>query len=92
VRFAFCRGLFEYLTVPDTPSALTTAARTDRQQRNRAFAAEFLAPADWLRGRIVGTWASADEMDDWAAKLGVSEEVVRRQIQNHRLAVVEGMG
>jgi hypothetical protein len=92
VRFAFCRGLFEYLTVPDTPSALTTAARTDRQQRNRAFAAEFLAPADWLRGRIVGTWASADEMDDWAAKLGVSEEVVRRQIQNHRLAFVEGMG
>ena len=92
VRFAFCRGLFEYLTAPDTPSALTTAARTDRQKRNRAFAAEFLAPAEWLRGRIVGTWASADEMDEWAAELGVSVEVVQRQVQNHRLAVVEGLG
>ena len=91
VRFAFCRALFEYLTAPDTPSAITTAARSDRQQRNRAFAAEFLAPADWLRERIVGTWTSADEMDEWAAELGVSAQVVQHQIQNHRLALIEGL-
>ena len=92
VRFAFCRGLFEYLTAPGTPSALVTVARTDRQKRNRAFAAELLAPADWLRTRINDSWVSPDEVDEWAGELGVSAEVVDRQIQNHRLAAVEGFG
>ena len=90
VRFSFCRGLFEYLTAPGTPSALVTVARTDRQRRNRAFAAEFLAPADWLRERIDGTQVSPDEVDDWAQELGVSTMVVEHQIENHRLASVAG--
>ena len=90
VRFAFCRGLFEYLTAPGTPSALVTVARTDRQKCNRAFAAEFLAPAEWLRERIDGSQVSPDEMDDWAQELGVSTVVVGHQIENHRLAEVAG--
>ena len=90
VRFSFCRGLFEYLTAPGTPSALVTVARTDRQKRNRAFAAEFLAPAAWIRERIDGTQVSPDEMDDWAQELGMSTLVVGHQIENHRLADVAG--
>ena len=60
VRFSFCRGLFEYLTAPGTPSTLVTVARTDRQKRNRAFAAELLAPADWIRERIDVTQVSPE--------------------------------
>ena len=67
-----------------------TVARTDRQKRNRAFAAEFLAPADWLRERIDGTQISPDEMDDWAQELEVSTVVVGHQIENHRLASLVG--
>jgi hypothetical protein len=90
VRFAFCRGLFEYLTAPGMPSALVTVAWTDRQKCNRAFAAEFLAPAHWLRERIDRTQVSPDEMDDWAQELGVSTVVVGHQIENHRLADLAG--
>jgi hypothetical protein len=90
VRFAFCRGWFECLTATGAPSALMTVARTDRQKRNRAFAAEFLAPADWLRERIGGTWVTPDEVDEWAEELGVSADVVGRQIENHRLAAMAG--
>ncbi len=90
VRFAFCRALFEYLTAAESPSALVTVARTDRQKRNRAFAAEFLAPAAWIRERISGTWVGPDEVDEWADDLGVSTAVVEHQIANHRLVNVEG--
>ena len=63
-RSAFCLALLEYLTAAETPSAFVTAARTDRQQRNRVFAAEFLAPTDWIRKRISGTWVGPDEVDE----------------------------
>lgn len=48
-RFAFCRALFEYLTTPTAEPLLVTRSFSERQKRNRAFAAEFLAPADLLR-------------------------------------------
>jgi len=88
IRFAFCRALFEYLTATETPSALVTAARTERQKRNRAFAAEFLAPADWIREQVSETWVGPDEVDEWADELGVSTAVVEHQIENHRLAEI----
>ena len=47
-KFQFCRGLAEVL-VSANSDALLTQARSDRQQRNRAFAAEFLGPATALR-------------------------------------------
>ena len=91
IRFAFCRALFEYLSSADSPSALVTVAGTDRQKRNRAFAAEFLAPASWLRQRISGTWVGQDEVDDWAHALGVSTFVIKHQIENHSLARLVGL-
>jgi hypothetical protein len=90
MRFAFCRALFEYLTAADAASAPVTVARTDRQKRNRAFATEFLAPADWIRARISGTWVGPDEVDEWADALGVSTAVVEHQLENHRLAEFVG--
>ncbi len=85
-RFSFCRALCEYLTDVDTPSALITVARNGRQKRNRAFAAELLAPAEWLRHRYAHKIVEYDEIQESADELGVSGEVIHRQLENHRIA------
>jgi len=84
-RFAFCRGLMELLSGGPSASALVTAARTPRQKRNRAFAAELLVPADWLRQRVWGRVIEDEAIEEVAEELGVYSEVVRRQLVNHRI-------
>lgn len=86
-RFAFCRALFEYLTTLEGEPLLVTGARSERQKRNRAFAAEFLVPADLLREALPGQTVGDEEIDDLAANFGVSPSVVWHQIENHRLAL-----
>ena len=86
-RFAFCRALGETLTSPS--DTLITRARSERQQRNRAFAAEFLAPSDGLM-KMVATRpvVEASDIDEMAERFGVSPFVVEHQIENHNLAKV----
>ena len=86
-RFQFCRGLAEALISPGS-DALLTQARTDRQQRNRAFAAEFLAPSSGLRARVTRPVVGEDEVDALAAEFGVSPWVVVHQLSNHGIAQV----
>lgn len=83
-RFQFCRALAETLT--SDADALVTKAGTERQQRNRAFAAEFLAPSTALRERIVDQLVDQDQVTDLAEEFGVSTYVVEHQISNHRIA------
>ena len=60
---------------------------TARQAQSRAFAAEFLAPAEWIRAQVGSAEAVDGEVvDEYATELGVSSWVVRYQIQNHRIA------
>lgn len=87
IRFAFCRALFEYLTTQEGQPLLLTTARSDRQKRNRAFAAEFLVPKDLLRKELSSQVVGDEEMDDLAADFGVSPNVIRHQIENHELAL-----
>jgi hypothetical protein len=87
VRFAFCRALFEYLTLPADQPLIVTRARSERQKRNRAFAAEFLVPADLLREALPGSVVGDEDIDDLADGFGVSPSVIRHQIENHRLAL-----
>jgi hypothetical protein len=87
IRFAFCRALFEYLTTTEGQPLLLTTARSDRQKRNRAFAAEFLVPKDLLRKELSSHIVGDEEMDDLAAAFGVSPNVIRHQIENHELAL-----
>ena len=87
-RFAFSRGLLELLTGDGTTS-LVTAARTERQKRNRAFAAELLAPAHWLRKQDWGRVVEDEAIEEAAGELGVYSEVVRRQLVNHRVVEPE---
>jgi len=86
--FAISRCLFDYF-VSDSTTALVTKSRSDRQKRNRAFAAEFLLPAASLRAVISGETITTDNVDDLADRFGVSAFVVRHQIENHKLARLE---
>ena len=86
IRFSFCRALFEYLTVPAGQPLIVTRARSERQKRNRAFAAEFLVPAELLREALPGPVVGDEDIDALAAGFGVSPSVVRHQIENHELA------
>ena len=85
-KFALCRGLFEYLTSEPGAPALISATRSERQKRNRAFAAEFLAPAALLKEHLHGETLDEEEVDEVAEVFGVSSYVIRHQIANHHLA------
>ena len=87
-RFTFCRALGEAIT--SHTDALVTRGDTERQQRNRAFAAEFLAPSSGLRERISHWLVGPDEVDDLAEEYGVSPYVIRYQIGNHGIARLAG--
>lgn len=87
--FGLCRAVLEYLVSPGEPAAIVTATHSERQKRNRAFAAELLAPADLLRERIAAAVVTEDDIQGMADQLGVSSYVVRHQIENHSLARIE---
>lgn len=83
-RFVFGRALGEAMT--SCTDSLVTRGVTERQQRNRAFAAEFLAPSSGLRERVSHSVVGTDEVEDLAEEYGVSPYVIRHQIANHRIA------
>ncbi len=84
-RFQFCRDLAEVLASPDS-DALVTRAQSDRQQRSRAFAAEFLVPSAALRTRVSRPVLDEDDVDELAAEFGVSSWTVAHQLRNHGIA------
>ena len=88
--YLLARALCEYLCSDSDELALLTRISSDRQKRNRAFAAELLAPADGIRKLLSGSRIARDEVAEIAAHLNVSEWLVEHQLQNHRLATVEG--
>lgn len=83
-RFSLCRALGDYLAL-GAAASLVTRSKNEHQQRNRAFAAEFLAPAESLRA-IVGDTLGDEDVEEIARDFHVSDFVIRHQIQNHRLA------
>lgn len=85
-RFLFCRALGEALT--SDRDSLVTKGHTERQQRNRAFAAEFLAPGSSLKQRIHDPVVESEQVEDLAEEFAVSEHVIVRQVQNHQIAHV----
>lgn len=84
-RFLFCRALAEAMS--GHGDALVTRGDTEQQQRNRAFAAEFLAPSTSLVERISSPIVDEEEeVDELAEEFGVSARVISYQIENHRIA------
>lgn len=86
-RFLVARAAFDFIRLNQNKSLLT-AARTTRQSQGRAFAAELLAPAAVLRGRLSSGWTTPEQVSDLAAELQVSYYVVEHQIQNHQIATI----
>ncbi len=86
-RFAFCRALAEVLARPAS-DALLTQARSERQKRNRAFAAEFLAPSSELQQRVSHPVLDGADINELAEEFGVSSWVIQHQIENHHIARV----
>ena len=86
-RFHLCRAVAEVL-VTCGADMLVTKATSARQQRNRAFAAEFLIPASALRGRVKWSVVDGDDVDELATEFGVSSYVVRHQLENHQIAQI----
>ncbi len=84
-RFGFCRALAEVL-MSHQSGALLTRAHSERQQRNRAFAAEFLAPSRSLKEKVTQTVVYSEDVDELAEEFGVSSFVVKHQIENHHIA------
>ncbi len=84
-NFTFCRGLFEFLNSANGSPLLITKSQTERQQRNRAFAAEFLSPSDLLSQRISSSVIDREEVEDLATEFGVSSFVIEHQLKNHKL-------
>ena len=85
-RFLLARALGDYLGRPAPELTILTSLATDRQALTRAFAAEFLAPADSLRQRIANDSIDIEQTEDLGREFHVSTELIRRQIQNHGLA------
>ena len=86
-RFHFCRALAEVLASPGTDTLLTRA-HSERQQRNRAFSAEFLAPSRGLRKKVSVPVVDAEDIDELAVEFGVSSLLIEHQVVNHRIARV----
>jgi hypothetical protein len=87
-RFLICRALFEYLESTPLEVALVTAARSERQKRNRAFAAEMLAPEAALRAAVGNVSIGSEDIDKLARMFGVSSSVIEHQIENHRITTL----
>lgn len=87
-RFQVCRGLYEFLAGRDDGPWIVTTGLSDRQKRNRAFAAEFLAPAAGIQEKVSSAVVSSEEVDELAQHFGVSSEAIVHQLANHRIASV----
>jgi hypothetical protein len=88
VRFALFRALYDYLIPPLSSSGPATRLYFDNQKRNRAFAAELLAPAALLRKRIKSITVSEAEIGQLADKFLVDPKVIRQQVEQHQIARV----
>ena len=88
-RFHLFRGIGEYLGGTTPSSGLLSRANSERQKCNRAFAAEFLAPAEGLRQRVERHVLDGEDLEDLADTFGVSQYVIFHQVKNHGIAGVE---
>lgn len=86
LRFVVARALGLFLDEGRDMPALLSEAITQKQKRNRAFAAEFLAPAQMLKSRLPSEMISSEDVEDLASEFEVSSYVIGHQIRNHQLA------
>ena len=86
-RFLQARSIGAFLSPSARGPSLLSTMATDFQAFTRAFAAEFLAPAERLRAQMRGGRTSVTAL---AREFRVSPLVISHQIQNHRLGFATG--
>jgi hypothetical protein len=97
-RFEIMRLVGDHIVAPDDDHLLPiTAAKTDRQKFQRAFAVEFLLPFDELCEQLGEPTFSEreirdDEIEDVAAQYQVSPLMVRTSLVNRGVLPRESLG
>jgi Zn-dependent peptidase ImmA (M78 family) len=73
-----------HILFQDDPLFLVTAAYTDRQKVERAFAAELLAPAQGVAERLGndGVAVTSEDIEAVAQHFDVSAMVIQHQVEN----------
>ena len=84
-RFLRARAVGDYLSRSGPAAGILNSLHTERQARSRAFAAEFLAPAEALRARLGSELADEETIENLGDEFGVSSHVIARQMINHQL-------
>ena len=81
-RFLIARALGDFISREEPRLGLLGSLHNDRQARSRAFAAEFLAPAEVLHRRWAESDAGDETIEDLGREFDVSSRVVLHQIEN----------
>jgi hypothetical protein len=83
-EFSAARGSFLAWVSGDNEDRLVTTARTRQQSASRAFAAELLAPAAYLKKRLGRDRdVSPFTLDKVSTEIGVASTIVRLQAKNN---------
>ena len=89
-KFAAGRAAFLAWSQGKNSSRLVTTARTRDQQASRAFAAELLAPAKFLKKRLgERSEVSPFTLDKISEEMGIASTVVHYQAKNHGYYIAE---
>lgn len=86
-RFRECRAAFLGWGAEPGDFPLLTTASTHRQQASRAFAAELLCPADYLRHAAGNRGLTTDQFLDIVEALDCPTTVVEHQARNHNIPI-----
>ena len=79
-RFLKARALGEFVSSKEPHLGILGSLHNDRQARSRAFAAEFLAPAEVLYNRWSASDAPDDEVEDLSREFDVSPRYCRHKM------------
>ena len=82
-RFLMARALGDFVSHTEPRFGILGPLQNDRQARSRAFAAEFLAPAEVLYDRWSSSRARDETFEALSQEFEVSSLVVAHQIDNH---------
>ena len=81
-QFQLAASFADFVFSGDSEIYLSTAAATDRQKANRAFAAEFLAPIQGIQEKWSSKKTPHTNVESIADAFGVSPYHIRYQVQN----------
>jgi hypothetical protein len=89
-QFLLARAICAYIESGGDDMTVLSGAITQRQKRNRAFAAELLAPAEAIEKRIGSNLVNFEDVEEIGREFCVSSYVIAHQIENHGLGTIVG--